>query len=297
MYPSVETWFVSNDVEREALSNPLTVTFDEGRIEVGPLELQIAYEFRLARTADSPSGKDFEDALHLYLTFEERFDTEQLEAYVNQLGVEEYYGNLPRPTRSLLPCGGRSLLEGGAFPRRNCTPRPRVVRESDALSSSAHGRRSRPFAWSAELDESRAYHERREASFERHGRGPASSCGSTVEAARRSSAATRAYRTPAVDCPAGLIAGGRLVRPRLQGARPSGLAPQMPVHSRHLPTPTCAGTAVTRETAHEGKTRLPHGESERRRALLTSPPLASLAAEEGGSAPCTAPAEDRLESS
>ena len=171
MYPSVETWFVSNDVEREALSNPLTVTFDEGRIEVGPLELQIAYELRLARTADSPSGKDFEDALHLYLTFEERFDTEQLEAYVNQLGVEEYYGNLPRPTRSLLPCGGRSLLEGGAFPRRNCTPRPRVVRESDALSSSAHGRRSRPFAWSAGLDESRAYHERREASFERHGPG------------------------------------------------------------------------------------------------------------------------------
>ena len=94
MYPNFETWFVSNDVEREALSNPLTVTFDEGQIEISPLELQIAYKLRLAQAADSLSGKDFEDALHLYLTFEERFKTEQLETYVNELGVEDYYAEL-----------------------------------------------------------------------------------------------------------------------------------------------------------------------------------------------------------
>ena len=40
-----------------------------------------------------------------------------------------------------------------------------------------------------------------------------------------------------------------------------------------------------------GKNRLPHGESERRRALLPALPLASLAAKEGGTAPCTATAE------
>ncbi|WP_231587992.1 hypothetical protein [Halostagnicola sp. A56] len=50
MYPNFETWFVSNDVEREALSNPLTVTFDEGQIEISSLELQIAYKLRLAKT-------------------------------------------------------------------------------------------------------------------------------------------------------------------------------------------------------------------------------------------------------
>ncbi|MUW13462.1 hypothetical protein GJ633_01470 [Halorubrum sp. CBA1125] len=94
MYPNFETWFVSNDVEREALSNPLTVTFDEGQIEISPLELQIAYKLRLAQAANSLNGKDFEDALHLYLTFEERFNTEQLETYVNELGVEEYYAEL-----------------------------------------------------------------------------------------------------------------------------------------------------------------------------------------------------------
>jgi len=94
MYPNFETWFVSNDVEREALSNPLTVEFDEGQIEISPLELQIAYKLRLAQAADSLSGKDFEDALHLYLTFEERFNTEQLETYVKELGVEDYYAEL-----------------------------------------------------------------------------------------------------------------------------------------------------------------------------------------------------------
>ncbi|UPV77086.1 hypothetical protein M0R89_21970 (plasmid) [Halorussus limi] len=94
MYPNFETWFVSNDVEREALSNPLTVMFDEGQIDISPLELQIAYKLRLAQAADSLSGKDFEDALHLYLTFEERFNTEQLETYVKELGVEDYYAEL-----------------------------------------------------------------------------------------------------------------------------------------------------------------------------------------------------------
>ncbi|ELZ33808.1 hypothetical protein [Halorubrum distributum] len=94
MYPNFETWFVSNDVEREALSNPLTVTFDEGEVEISPLELQIAYKLRLAQASGSLNGKDFEDALHLYLTFEERFNTEQLETYVNELGVGEYYAEL-----------------------------------------------------------------------------------------------------------------------------------------------------------------------------------------------------------
>ena len=94
MYPNFETWFCSNDVEREALSNSLTVMFDEGQIEISSLELQIAYKLRLAQAADSLSGKDFEDALHLYLTFEERFNTEQLETYVNELGVEDYYAEL-----------------------------------------------------------------------------------------------------------------------------------------------------------------------------------------------------------
>lgn len=94
LYPNFETWFVSNDVEREALSNPLTVIFDDSQINVSPIELQIAYKLRLAQAAGSLSGKDFEDALHLYLTFEERFNTEKLEDYITTFGVEDYYAEL-----------------------------------------------------------------------------------------------------------------------------------------------------------------------------------------------------------
>lgn len=94
IYPNFETWFVSKDVEREALSNSLTVMFDEGQINISPLELQIAYKLRLAQGAGSLTGKDFEDALHLYLTFEERFNREQLETYVEAFGVEDYYAEL-----------------------------------------------------------------------------------------------------------------------------------------------------------------------------------------------------------
>lgn len=94
MFPNFETWFVSNDVEREALSNPLTVNLNEGHIEISPLELQLAYKLQLAQAAGSLNGKDFEDALHLYITFEEQLNMTQLEAYVKELGVENYYAEL-----------------------------------------------------------------------------------------------------------------------------------------------------------------------------------------------------------
>ncbi|MWV38821.1 hypothetical protein [Natrialba sp. INN-245] len=96
MFPNFETWFVSNDLEREALDNALTVEFDDSQIAVSPIELQIAYKLRLAQQAGSLHGKYFEDALHLYFTFEEQFNTEELEVYVTELGVEDYYAELKR---------------------------------------------------------------------------------------------------------------------------------------------------------------------------------------------------------
>ena len=41
-----------NNVEREALSNPLTVEFDDTTIHISSIELQIAYKLRLAQAAD-----------------------------------------------------------------------------------------------------------------------------------------------------------------------------------------------------------------------------------------------------
>jgi len=88
--------FAKNEVEREALNEVITAELDDAQINITPLELQIAYKLRLAQHAESTSGKDFEDALHLYETFEESLNREQLEEYVTDLGVEDYYDQLKR---------------------------------------------------------------------------------------------------------------------------------------------------------------------------------------------------------
>ena len=148
------------------------------------------------------------------------------------------------------------------------------------------------------------HHERRKAPFERRGRGPAFSCRSTVEAAGRSSAATRAYRTRPVDCPAGLIPGVLALYPQAgngSSTRSRSSSPSVgceAVRPRTTdagllaasPDPDVCGDGSKSRDGPRGKNRSPRGESEQRRALLPSLPLASLAAEEGGSASCTATA-------
>jgi hypothetical protein len=94
MYPNFEVWLASNDLEREALSTAITAEVDGHEVSISSIELQIAYKLRLVDGAGTTNGKDFEDALHLYLTFEDQFKSEQLEAYVEQLGVEDYYAEL-----------------------------------------------------------------------------------------------------------------------------------------------------------------------------------------------------------
>lgn len=94
LYPNFETWFASNEIEREAISQPLIVAFNEQKLQISPLELQIAYKLWLAQQSGSLTGKDFEDALHLYLTFEGQFNTQALEEYVSKLNVGESYDEL-----------------------------------------------------------------------------------------------------------------------------------------------------------------------------------------------------------
>lgn len=94
LYPNFEVWFASTDIERTALEHALTAELDDQQIQISPIELQIAYKLQLAQRMRSTQGKDFEDALHLYLTFGERLNTKALERYVDELGVQEYYDKL-----------------------------------------------------------------------------------------------------------------------------------------------------------------------------------------------------------
>jgi len=94
LIPNFEVWFAKRDVERDVLSEPLVVDLDGETLQVSPIEVQIAYKLRLAERAGSTSGKDFEDALHLFVTFEEELNTPELEGYVEKWGVTEYYDDL-----------------------------------------------------------------------------------------------------------------------------------------------------------------------------------------------------------
>jgi hypothetical protein len=93
-YPNFEVWFASNEIEREALSASIAAEMNDHRVAISPIELQIAYKLGLAQRSGSTTGKDFEDALHLFLTFEGQFNEAALEDYVKELGVEEYYAEL-----------------------------------------------------------------------------------------------------------------------------------------------------------------------------------------------------------
>lgn len=96
MIPNFEVWFGTNPVEREALAQAITAELDADEFNISPLELQIAYKLRLAKQTGSTSGKDFEDALHLYETFAESLNREELESYVTDFEVTEYYDRLER---------------------------------------------------------------------------------------------------------------------------------------------------------------------------------------------------------
>ncbi|MFP4045858.1 MAG: hypothetical protein ACLFS3_02260 [Candidatus Aenigmatarchaeota archaeon] len=81
--PNFEVRFATDSLEKEALSERLTVRIDSREIFISPLELQIAYKLYLS------SEKDFEDALHLFNVFEDSLEIEKLENYCKKLKVKE----------------------------------------------------------------------------------------------------------------------------------------------------------------------------------------------------------------
>jgi hypothetical protein len=91
MTPHLELKFPTDEFDRASLSNAIEASVGDGRIPVGPLELQIAYKLRLG------SRTDFEDAAHLYALFHGSLSSERLECWVERLDVSEEYARLESP--------------------------------------------------------------------------------------------------------------------------------------------------------------------------------------------------------
>lgn len=92
--PNFEVFVATTDFERRVIDNRLPVRVGGEEFFISPIEEQIAYKVKLAQAQDSATGKDFEDALHLYHAFEGQFNRERLEACIRELGAIEYYGKL-----------------------------------------------------------------------------------------------------------------------------------------------------------------------------------------------------------
>lgn len=86
--PNVELKFATDEYDQMSLDNTILVQLPDGTLQVGSIELQIAYKL------DMGAQKDFEDALYLYEVIGSNVNQQALETYVRRLGVEEEYGQL-----------------------------------------------------------------------------------------------------------------------------------------------------------------------------------------------------------
>jgi hypothetical protein len=86
--PHLEVKFVRDEFDRASLQNAIAAQIGDETIPIGPLELQIAYKLHLG------AQKDIEDAVHLYLMFEESLSESRLEEWVTRLDVESEYERL-----------------------------------------------------------------------------------------------------------------------------------------------------------------------------------------------------------
>ena len=88
--PNFKVSFPRDRFDKEALKESLTAEINSKKINISPLELQIAYKLYLG------TEKDWEDALHLYELFKENIDLEKLEDRAERLKVGEELDELRR---------------------------------------------------------------------------------------------------------------------------------------------------------------------------------------------------------
>jgi hypothetical protein len=86
--PNVELKFATDEYDRTSLANTVAIRLNDRELRAGELELQIAYKLYLG------SQKDFEDAVYLYELTEPTLNTQKLESYATDLGVEEEHERL-----------------------------------------------------------------------------------------------------------------------------------------------------------------------------------------------------------
>src|SRR3989344_2584256 len=79
--PNMEFKIIKNELDEFAYEHKIKVSLNDKTLYISPLELQIAFKLYLG------SDKDIEDARHIYKTFNEKINKEELELFVDKLDV------------------------------------------------------------------------------------------------------------------------------------------------------------------------------------------------------------------
>ncbi len=85
--PNMEMKFAKDDFDRYSLTNRLEIVYDDKKLFISPIELQIPYKLYLG------SDKDIEDAIYLWEIFKDKLDIRLLKRFMRELKVSgDAYG-------------------------------------------------------------------------------------------------------------------------------------------------------------------------------------------------------------
>ena len=83
--PNIEFKQIKTEFDNHSFKNRLKVILDNNILYISPLEAQISYKLFLG------SEKDIEDAKHLYDTFKEKLNKEELFNFINKFKVKDKF--------------------------------------------------------------------------------------------------------------------------------------------------------------------------------------------------------------
>ena len=92
--PNIEFKKITDNIQMDAFKKRIKVILKEKTLFVSPLELQIAYKSYLmvgGSFEEISSDKDFEDAKHLYESFKEKLNKDDMHKYIRLFKVEDKF--------------------------------------------------------------------------------------------------------------------------------------------------------------------------------------------------------------
>jgi len=91
--PNIEFKFIKTDLDKYSFRNKIKVIIKGDTLFISPLEMQIAFKLFLASDEgdenEISSDKDVEDARHIYKTFKDKINKDEMLHIINKLNIKK----------------------------------------------------------------------------------------------------------------------------------------------------------------------------------------------------------------